>query len=289
MSAPIQFFSGSLLFLLLVFRLQPALASDNISNFQLIYDAFLTNYGIRISHTVSADSKVYEARIIDEIDYPLLNLFVEILDQEYAKYPPGFVKRVGVRWIMLQRNLRYMQAPVEGLTGYSMVRYNLSQYMKKADDDPETFDRNEGMKEEMRLVIHHEFMHAVDQRFNSAIKNDTNWMKLQTDGCAFGDGGVSTILYGAANLTQFNNPQPGFVNLYGMSSPGEDKATILECLRSPRYAELLDEWVKTDYILANKVKHLKRFFKRIDSRFNDAFWIQFQENPEDRRLEARPR
>ncbi|MBL8993496.1 MAG: hypothetical protein JNM63_09165, partial [Spirochaetia bacterium] len=197
--------------------------------------------------------------------------------------------KVGLRWIFPLRSLRYMQTPVLGLSGNSIIRYNLSYYMQKADNDPFAFDKNDFLKDDIRALIHHEFMHIIDQRYNATWKKDTNWMALQNDDNHFGDGGVSTIKFGAANLTQFNNPQPGFVNLYGMSSPGEDKATLFECFRVQRYAALLGDWQKQDPILGSKVANLKKFFKKVDPRFDEEFWIRFQEYPEDKKPEARAR
>jgi hypothetical protein len=252
-----------------------------------IYEKFVTNYGVHIVHTTStpSDSTTYDYFQIDPIDFPILNLFVKLLDQEFEKYPKGFVRSTGLKIILITRGLKLRRAPVGGLSGGFVIRYNLSFVINRFGDDRDNLERNTLVKEYARGLIQHEFFHSIDQKYNPEMGGDEKtWKALQGDDANFGKGGLDAIKsqLGGQSTLGIEHAEKGYVMAYGKSAPGEDRATIYEYLSVNAQKEKIDKWCLDDEILVRKIAFLKNFIKKLNPSFNDNFWVLLAHNGWDK-------
>jgi hypothetical protein len=248
-----------------------------------IYEKFISNYGIYLIHssTTPVDSTELDFYQIDPIDYPILSLFVEILDQEFAKYPPCFVRSTGLKIILITRELKLRRANVAGLSGAFVIRYNLSFVINRFDEERDNLDRNLHVKEYMREMIQHEFFHSIDQKFNPEKGgSEVTWKNLQGGDTRYGHGGIDAIKSqaGGESTLGMEHSEPGFVLSYGKSAPSEDRATIYEYLAIADLKAKLELWCEEDEILAKKVAFIKNFMKRLNPKFDDHFWNALSTN-----------
>jgi hypothetical protein len=198
---------------------------------------------------------------VSQPDMEQLLGYLKLFDKELNKYPQQFVKATKLKSVAFVKEL--------SLSG--QLRAAVPDYYKGIlflD-----FARGDYSEIYQRHVIHHEFYHMVEKQFNGdAYWKDPNWIKLNDDDFKYGSGGA--FEQGGSNMYEISHPRKGFVNLYSMSAPEEDKAEVYACLFVNGERQKLNEWIKDDDVLKKKVNYLKRFLFTRCEEMNSEYWTK---------------
>jgi hypothetical protein len=162
-------------------------------------------------------------------------------------YPPAFVKKSGLRKIILCGDLHYLSQPRKAIP----VEDTGTLYL---DPDPEIIYY-------LQDVLHHEFFHIIDRAmFKHGLWSaprrrgwDDQWCALNPWGFTYGDGGAYDREAGAF-ISGDGSVVAGFLNRYSTSAVEEDKAEIFAGLI--RHPGALVEG--QDAVLACKAKEMIR-------------------------------
>lgn len=197
----------------------------------------------------------YEAVADDES----LRAYIALFDEEFRKYPPGFIRASGLRTVAFVRNLKYQAQERWAVPDFVHETLYLDVAVRFARD--EVFQRR---------VIHHEFYHLLEEEWNGdPYFKDPAWAALNTPGHRYGQGGAANR---DRRLSIFDHPAPGFVDRYAMSGLEEDKAEVWAAMFVPALWAKLNEWMQEDAILRAKVEFLEAFSRTKDASMDAGYW-----------------
>ena len=116
----------------------------------------------------------------------------------------------------------------------------------------------------------------LEEEFNGdAYWKDPDWVSLNSEDISYGSGGSSVA--GNSNMYAYTHPKTGFVNLYSMSAPEEDKAEIFASLFVKSEYEKLSLWSKEDDVLNEKMTYMINFLISKDELFNIDYWMKLHQ------------
>jgi hypothetical protein len=192
-------------------------------------------------------------------DYPALDRYLQLFEEEIRKYPPGFFSKKQIRGIALVRRLFRGEVPTEG--AYSPgLRVMLFDVLRSADNEAK-----------QRHSIHHEIFHMMAfQPPPSEELAAANWSALNIEGFVYGRQNFSRRAINPLN--RFAPHQLGFVTDYGMESPEEDQAEIFACLMQAKHYRLVTQWQENDAYLRQKVRAIKAFVAGYDAEMGEEYW-----------------
>ncbi len=177
--------------------------------------------------------------------FPLLQ-YVLLLEEEMGKYSPSFLQKIGLKKIIVVKNLSYDGQLRAALPDYYQEILCLD------------FVRGEHSPAYQRHVIHHELFHMIEEAIHGdAYFTDLNWMSINKPGFVYGKGGVS--VQDDPRQFAFIHPARGFINLYSISGQIEDRAEIFAALLMKKERKKVKRWMLFDRVLCRKVKYLRRF------------------------------
>ena len=192
-------------------------------------------------------------------DYEKLYNYLLLFDNEFAKYPKGFLKKTKLSAVVFVKSLALKKQLRTAIPDYGKEILILD------------FLRGGHNSTYQKHVIHHEFYHMIEEEFNeSAYWKDPHWKEFNAPGVQYGQGGKSAQDNSKAYL--FTHPEKGFVNLYSQSAIEEDKAEIYATLFVKEEYDKLIEWVKEDKTLYGKMKYMIKFLKKLDSRLSKRYF-----------------
>jgi len=186
--------------------------------------------------------------------------YARVLRDELSIYPQHFVKRSGLRLIVLCTELRFKDQKRSALPDRSRAAlvYDIGVAANVGDWAKSGY---------VRHVIHHEFFHIVDWAGASWRWRLPEWHKLNAPDFKYGKGGHTMQDDSSWSLA---SGKPGFLNRYSTSSVAEDMAEMYAFLMTrPRAVE---RRAKDDKILAAKVTLLKRHLRWFSPWLDEKFW-----------------
>ncbi|AMV31211.1 hypothetical protein VN12_03770 [Pirellula sp. SH-Sr6A] len=182
--------------------------------------------------------------------------YASIFVPEFSRYPVEFVRRTGLKRIVLCEALSFSGQLRTALPDFE----NQTLYLDIA--------RGANNTVYARTVIHHEFFHLVDYADDGNVYRDEEWASLNPSSFRYGDGGKNA--QSNRNTSVLTNRYPGFLNHYSTTGVEEDKAEIFaNLIIRPAYLETA---VQTDPLLASKVTRMKRLLSRFSKDLDESFW-----------------
>ncbi|MHC4938343.1 MAG: putative zinc-binding metallopeptidase [Planctomycetota bacterium] len=221
-------------------------------------DKLRERYGIR----VLVQEKKYERNTLHgklaygEADKKSVQRYARILAEEFARYPKEFVRRSGLRALVLCGGLMFNGQKRAALPdrGRWVVIYDVT----AAPRQPAY----------ARHVIHHEYFHLIDWVGSSWKWRIPQWKKLNAQGFKYGKGGRTmqhdNTAWSLATGTK------GFLNRYSQSSVSEDMAEVFAFLMT-RPKEVARR-AEQDEILKAKVRVMKSHLHLFNETMDSAFW-----------------
>ena len=185
-----------------------------------------------------------------------------LVGRELSIYPPGFLRKCGVRQVVICGGLELGRKTIGGTVDFDSGRIYLR--------TPEAFwPPNYAPK-----AIHHELFHLLDY-YDDRSYSDPEWEKLNLAGFHYGGGGFAMPENPAALLPDAS--VPGFLNAYSRSGIEEDKAEVFsQMIYEP---EVLAARMTSDPILAAKHRALKAFLQQTSPELGDQFWAMISRRP----------
>ena len=116
------------------------------------------------------------------------------------------------------------------------------------------------IRDSFERMIHHEFFHMIQAKHNKVF-DETLWSKFNKASFKYAD---CSTCSDQTDLSLYKNTD-GFLTEYSKSIPSEDMAEIFSFLMTNR--KLVENIIKSDLILKNKVNYLKNNLKLIDNNF----------------------
>jgi len=190
-----------------------------------------------------------------EADPYHLNAYVPLLASEILLYPPEFVRRSGLKRIILCGELDSKEGR---RGGYADAEHG---------DIYLDVERGSYSKPYKRLGIHHEFFHFFDYRDDGRVFQDERWERLNSDSFRYAGGGVTMQDDPTAGLTR---DIPGFLTRYAMSGVEEDKAEMFSHMMV-EYRYVRDRAIK-DRVIGKKWSEMKDLLRRFSPDMDEAFW-----------------
>jgi hypothetical protein len=181
--------------------------------------------------------------------------------RELGLYPDGFLRRAGLKGIVLVRDLFVQEdGGARGAAAYIFEdRFFL--------DVPNVVRALQGNTR--TRFIHHLMWHRLDEQAGTMWK-DPEWEALNPPSFEYGvysRGGVHETRAGAGSLS---TEYPGFLNLYSTGNLPDDKAEVYA------YLMVIHSWVeersRQDQYLHRKVAVIKARLAALDPQFDDHFW-----------------
>lgn len=205
----------------------------------------------------------YESLSIEALnDSNRLNYYItEILITEFKKYPESYFEQIGLKQIVIAKNLM------------------IGEQKRAAAPDPFTNTlflsiENTYEKEYLIHVLHHELHHITEYALWKNMFYDwKKWNRKNTQKFIYGAGGSSA--YELENTTinwgEINNPKIGFLNLYSTLGPEEDRCEIVALIMTESERKLLNTFTAKDKNLKRKVNLTLRTLRKV-SKEKLKFW-----------------
>lgn len=160
-----------------------------------------------------------------------------LLEQEFARYPEGFLERAGLRAVLLCRSLRQAGQAIPSLP-------NVDATLLLDVDTTPSF---------LRRLVHHEVFHFVDFADDRVLEVDEAWSALNDRFFSYGSGGRFERAPGASLL---GSGRPGFFTEYAMAALEEDKAEVFSFMMSE--PEAARGVARRDAVVGDKWRAIER-------------------------------
>jgi hypothetical protein len=207
-------------------------------------------FGIDVVHGENALESVEDGLTGDPPDTAELERYVPLFVREFSIYPKDFVKRSGLKRIVLCSDLRNGSRICGGLARY----------------DPPTMYLNVSLPmAESSHTIHHEFFHLVDFADDGVIGQDMSWSLFNP-----GDFRYGSQLGSGADV---DIPQ-GFLTAYSLVDIAEDKAEVFANLIVN--GSFVAKRAEHDPYLWSKITATKHALGRFCPEIDEGFWAAAQ-------------
>lgn len=210
--------------------------------------------GVRIVYTEEATGPWRNCTYKAPADEQLLRQYLKILEEEYSKYPPEYLRHSNTETIVLTEYLVFKGSRRIAVPDAANKRIFLC-----------VVDRLKERDQKIRHILHHELFHNTEYAlFGSYYSRWDEWNKLNPEGFHYEERikkGLKERMFLADEYTAFTRPQQGFLNIYSTSAEGEDRAEIAASLMVNSESSVLSRICEEDPVLKNKVNLLKKIFK----------------------------
>jgi len=146
-----------------------------------------------------------------------IEAYLPVLKSELARYPAGFLEKVGVRRIVLAGSLTFDGNPWSGIPVFEQRVLYLDAVRGSRQPDYQA------------RLFHHELFHLIDFADDGVIDSDADWAALNPTRFRYGPGGENSQSTGSDVFTM-RGKTAGFVTGYCESALEEDKAELFSCL-----------------------------------------------------------
>ena len=193
-------------------------------------------------------------------DTALLHQYLQLLDQEYSKYPKGYFNVIGIRQLVLAQNLSIMGQhraaipdPYKGILFLAI------------DVSPES-------ENYLIHVMHHELHHCTEYYYwNNMNYEWEEWTEANSQGFQYKGGGSFAYDQPDVDWNTFSNPEEGFLNLYSTTAQEEDRSEIVAAIMGDENRKILSELLENDRILQQKVLLIKILLSEV-SKTENNYW-----------------
>lgn len=207
---------------------------------------------------------VYNITYQPPADSAYVLAYLHLLQTEYGKYPAGYLPKLGLKQLVLARNLQLNGQPRTAIPDATTQTLYLE------------IDGDYGLQNPGYLihVMHHELHHYAEY----ALWNDMyyRWRKwLHTNPLRFKYRGAGVLAYAdpSINWYAFTHPQKGFMNYYSTTAAEEDRCELVGLLMSDEGADSLKRYFRPDARLRRKVKLVATLLNKI-SGTNENYWTR---------------
>lgn len=213
----------------------------------------------------------YDWDFLTKAEDPVLDQHLASLVGYWRRFPPSFVKAVGLQGILFVKNLRWNGIQVYGFEVTDRVVFvnlTLGGRLYFPGDD------------EFRYGLTHEFFHLIQNVLarDARFVDYDEWDALNPKGFAYHPDGTMGMLKEAQGRKDLwawlhdEHPEPGFVSRYAMSDHYHDTTeTFCSLFVTARYRKLV-QWTRKDAALRKKVDYLKAALRRIEPTLTDAYY-----------------
>lgn len=217
-------------------------------------------FEVRVSNVAPSRVKTISYRRIDTAEYPDALQHLQLLNEEFGKYPPAFLRKSGLKWAGLVKNLT-----VSGESHSAAF-----DYLERAL----LFDVRQGSRNKLylRYTLHHEFFHLIDFVMMSD-QLDQRWLALNPAGFHY----RTNVGMRDSGTVMLDHPQTGFVTTYAISSIHEDRAEIHAALFVREHYRDLVRIMQKDSVVRRKVSYIVQMLHRIDPAINEAYFQRLHE------------
>jgi hypothetical protein len=185
-----------------------------------------------------------------------IDRYLRLLGVELAKYPRELIDRIGLRRVVLCRDLRLGKQPRAAVP----LRDHGSMHFDVVVGDYS--------RDYQRIVVHHELMHVIDERDDDQLYVDPAWAALNEPQFRYGSGGINA--QNDPNASLHTTRVAGFLTSYSTSAIEEDKAELFARLMvEPGYVARRAD---VDPILRSKVARLKQLLAAFCPQFDERIW-----------------
>ena len=211
---------------------------------------------IQVVRTVLRATRYDFSIVSDPVPGPMLARYAPILESEFRRYPASFLRRVGLKRIVVGSRVR-----VEGQPRAAVPEFDRGLFWL----DAEVGSR---IPEYGRRALQHDFFHMVDRAMAPAAQGrDPAWAALNAKDFRYGIGGWWMQ---RANVGALRRDLPGFLTAYSTSATEEDKAEVFSHLVcDPAFVA---ERAAADPVLRTKVERLKASLAAFDPEIDAAWW-----------------
>lgn len=192
---------------------------------------------------------------------PVLN-YLQVFCDELRVYPSALMPRIGLRRVVLCRDLTLAGRPRGGIAAPELDSFYLDVLLGAS---PGWYQK---------WHIHHELYHLVDYADDSTL-NDPAWESLNAAAFSYGSGGASYQSYPRWNQ---HPATPGFVTWYAEAAVEEDKAETFAALMLAPLE--LTRRTSAEPILQRKVDLLKKQLSQLGAGLDGEFWVRLSRHRE---------
>lgn len=190
-----------------------------------------------------------------------LEMFTPIVVEEINLYPRTFLRNIGVKGIILVRDLWIRE---EGVT-QNVAGYIFDNRLVMSV----SYTYKVNLRDKQRRYLHHLIWHQFDD-FKGQMWEDPEWVALNPPGFKYGMYTKGGIYDRSSESGLLSTEYPGFVNRYSTGYLPDDKADLFA------YLMVLHHWVeertREDRYLKEKAALIKKRLAEFDPAFDAAFW-----------------
>jgi hypothetical protein len=206
-----------------------------------------------------------------------LEMFTPILVEEIGLYPRSFLRKIGVKGIILVRDLWIREENLkQNVSGYIFDNWVVMSV---------SYNYKVNLRDKQRRYLHHLIWHQFDG-FKGMMWEDPEWVALNPPGFRYGVHTKGGIYDRSSESGLLSTQYPGFVNRYGTGYLPDDKADLFA------YLIVLHHWVQertqADRSLQAKARLIKKRLAEFDPAFDAAFWTRIDGIRRDLRLYVTP-
>lgn len=174
-----------------------------------------------------------------------LMTYLRLIEQEYSKYPVGYLKKARAGILVLTKNFAFDKNKQAAMPDpYGNRLYLAHKYSNKLYS--ETY---------LIHVLHHELHHNTEYViWKNQYYKWPKWYALNKPEFKYGSGGIAAYSDRSTNYYKMDNPIPGFVNLYSALGQEEDRSEIFALMMSDIERPILNKICKEDPVVRAKVK-----------------------------------
>ena len=139
------------------------------------------------------------------------DFYRQLIDEQLGHYPTALSERIGLKQIVLCKNLTFESAPCNA---FADVERGVLYLCVDGGFDAD----------QIKKTLHHEIFHQVDFADDRSLASDPRWEALNPPGFSYSRD--SQRLQADPSASLLDDSLPGFLNRYSTSSPAEDKAEL---------------------------------------------------------------
>lgn len=229
-----------------------------------------SHYGLVITALPCAISRhkdmqaEYTWRWPDDRDDEALAITVSRLRLALSRYPPDYLAAIGLRAIIIVKDLRWNGNEVGG-------GYDSRDGVIIATIDVSV------LPEYIEHAFHHELFHMMQVRYyRTGILSEDKWRPLLAPGTQYRKTGINDFLKGRKNA-HTEHPEPGLVSAYASSDYMHDQTELFCYMMVPEKSARLEGWMKSDESLRKKEAFLRAAASAISPDFKRSVFDSIRE------------
>lgn len=194
-------------------------------------------------------------------DTDRLKVYLELVQNEYGKYPAGYFKKIGIYYLVIGTDFRIVGQqraavpdPYRGALFFAVDSMYTPEYLV--------------------YVMHHELNHCTEYAvWSSMYYKWKKWERKNPCRFEYGSGGGSAYEMPdkLINWRAYTHPRKGFVNLYSTTGEEEDRSEIVSLIMTDSGRVYLCEFSRKDRRLRRKIRLALKFLDKA-SGTKDNYW-----------------